>query len=296
MTLSIIITTRNREIDLRRTLTALAALNPRPLEIIVTVDGCTNGTMQFLSALRKTKIIVNEKTCGSVASRDRMMREAAGELVLSLDDDSYPEQNDCLLNIIRLFQTRPKLAVLHFPQRSDEYKETLARRDFGLACLTRSFSNSGAVIRRSIYLEVGGFYCRFFHAYEEPDFALRCIAAGYEVLYYPGNTIRHHYSLEQRDELRTHHMHARNEFWSTWLRCPIAVAVVMSVFRFLSHARYAGRRGLHWLIREPVWWWAAVVGLPECLKERKPITQGYYIKWLRLGRRPTPIEPSQFVV
>ena len=128
---------------------------------------------------------MNRLAVGSVASRDRMMREARGDLVLALDDDSYPEQLDCIARIVPLFEQRPKLAVLHFPQRTDEYPETLAQTDFGSEHLTRSFANSGAVLRRSTYLQLPGFEPRFFHMYEEPDYALQCVAAGYDVLFSP---------------------------------------------------------------------------------------------------------------
>ena len=99
---------------------------------------------------------------GSVASRDRMMREARGDLVLALDDDSYPEQLDCIARIVPTFEQHPKLAVLHFPQRTDEYPETLAQTDFGPEHLTRSFANSGAVLRRSTYLQLPGLSHVFF--------------------------------------------------------------------------------------------------------------------------------------
>ena len=36
-------------------------------------------------------------------------------------------------------------------------------------------------------------------------------------------TIRHHYSGQARDEIRIHHRHARNELWSTVMRCPFPV-------------------------------------------------------------------------
>ena len=62
--------------------------------------------------------------------------------------------------------------------------------DFGSEHLTRSFANSGAVLRRSTYLQLPGFEPRFFHMYEEPDYALQCVAAGYDVLFSPD----HHHS------------------------------------------------------------------------------------------------------
>jgi GT2 family glycosyltransferase len=284
MTVSVMITTRNRVADLRRTCRVLRELSPAPLEVLITADGCTEDPREAIRAeLPTARVIVNERGRGSVASRDRMMREAHGDLVLALDDDSYPEQPDCLASITSLFALRSSLAVLHFPQRTDEYPETLTQTDFGPPRLTRSFANSGAVLRRSIYLEQPGFEARFVHMYEEPDYALQCVAAGYEVLFTPVVTIRHHYSGQARSELRNHHRHSRNECWSTLLRCPFPYAAGMVAWRVFSQFRYACTHGLGWIIREPRWWWEALGGFPYCLRKRQPVPWERYRAWLRLG-------------
>ena len=284
MTFSVMITTRNRVEDLKRTSRVLMLLKPVPQEILITADGCSDGTVAFVnSAMPNAKLIVNEPGRGSVASRDRMMREASGDLVLALDDDSYPEQSDCIGRLIPIFEQRPQLAVLHFPQRTDEYPETLAQPNFAPEHLTRSFANSGAVLRRSTYLELPGFESHFFHMYEEPDYALQCVAAGYEVLFSPFVTVRHHYSSEVRSEMRNHHRHARNELWSTLLRCPFPFAIGMAGWRVFSQFRYAAKRGWSWIIREPLWWWQALAGIPYCLAKRHPVSWAGYKRWLRLA-------------
>jgi GT2 family glycosyltransferase len=284
MNVSVMITTRNRAIDLRQTCLALKQLNPAPGEILITADGCTDNTMDVVKhELPQAKLIVNPTGQGSVASRDRMMREAGGEVVLALDDDSYPEQTDAIKHIIALFEKNPKLAVAHFPQRTDEYPETLAQSDFGPARLTRSFANSGAVLRRSVYLSLPGFDAKFFHAYEEPDYALQCVAEDYEVLFTPVITIRHHFSVANRNEIRTHHRHARNEFWSTLIRCPFPQVLGLASYRIFSEFRYAAKRGPDWMLREPQWWWQAGLGIPYCLKKRKVIPWQKYRQWLYLN-------------
>ena len=284
MRVSIMITTRNRLDELRRTLQMLGKLDPSPDEILITTDGCADGTAEFVnSALPNVKLIVNQPAIGSVASRDRMMREAKGDLVLALDDDSYPEQSDCIARIVQFFQQRAELAVLHFPQRTDEYPTTLAQTKFGSEeHLTRSFANSGAVLRRSTYLQLPGFEPRFYHMYEEPDYTLQCVAAGYQVLFSPIVTVRHHYSGRARDEIRIHHRHARNEFWSTLMRCPFPFILGMLGWRVVSHFRYASRRGWSWVIREPRWWAQALAGVPDFLRKRKPVSWAAYKRWLRL--------------
>jgi GT2 family glycosyltransferase len=283
MTLSIMITTRNRVEDLQQTLRVLTNLNPVPDEILITADGCTDGTIELVkSELPNAKLIVNNPAIGSVASRDQMMRKARGDLVLALDDDSYPEQLDCIARIVPFFEQCHELAVLHFPQRTDEYPETLTQTNFGSEHLTRSFANSGAVLRRSTYLQLLGFESRFFHAYEEPDYALQCVAAGYDVVFSPIITIRHHYSGQARDEIRIHHRHARNELWSTLMRCPFPFALGIALWRLLSQFRYACKRGWSWIIREPAWWWQAVAGIPYCLRRRRPVSWTSYKRWLAL--------------
>jgi GT2 family glycosyltransferase len=283
MRVSIMIPTCNRSDELRRTSQVLSKLEPQPYEILITADGCTDGTAEFVgSALPEAKLIVNNPAIGSVASRDRMMREARGDLILALDDDSYPEQLDCITRIVPFFEQRPKLAVMHFHQRTDEYPQTLTQTNLGSDHLTRSFANSGAVLHRSTYLQLPGFEPRFFHMYEEPDYALQCVAAGYEVLFSPVVTIRHHYSGQARDEIRVHHRHARNELWSTLMRCPLPFAVSIAAWRVFSQFRYACKRGWSWVIREPIWWWQALAGIPYCLRKRRPVSWAGYKRWLRL--------------
>ena len=283
MTVSVMITTQGRIVDLRRTFSVLQKLDPLPLEVLITMDGCGTDVVRAAQAeFRQARLFVNQVRLGSVASRDRMIREARGNLVLALDDDSYPEERDCIDRILPLFEQRPKLAVLHFPQRSDEYPETLTQTNFGSEFLTRSFANSGAVLRRSVYFELPGFEPRFFHMYEEPDYGLQCIAAGYDVLFSPVATIRHHYSGQSRDEIRIHHRHARNEFWSTLMRCPFPFAAAILAWRVFSQFRYATERGWSWVIREPLWWWQAMVGIPHCLRKRRPVSWTGYKHWLGL--------------
>jgi GT2 family glycosyltransferase len=281
LSVSIMITTHNRSNELLRTARVLKKLSPAPLEIMITVDGCTDDTLEVAkNELPGARLIVNQPGLGSVASRDRMMREAKGDLVLALDDDSYPEQMDCLQQVAPLFEKQPKLAIVHFPQRTDEYPETLHCKDFGPAKLTRTFANSGAMLRRSIYLQLPGFEPRFFHMYEEPDFALQCVTAAYDVLFTPVVSIRHHFSPLKRNESRNHRRHCRNELWSAVMRCPFPQLLPLIGYRALAQWRYACKRGASWVIQEPIWWWQALAGVPYCLKKRNPIPWSQYKTWL----------------
>ena len=278
------ITTLNRVGDLVKTLEFLRSLNPLPFEVLVTADGCLDGTVEMVrEKFPEVRLIINEKSMGSVASRHRMMQEAKGDLVLALDDDSQPEQLDCISRLAEIFERNPKLAIATFPQRTDEYPETLQRSDFGQETPVRSFANSGACLRVSTYRSLPGFEPMFFHMYEEPDYALQCVAAGWKVRYIPQITIRHRWVGRERSEIRNHHRHARNEFWSTLMRCPMPYALLLCAYRVFSQARFAVKRGPAWVVREPIWWWHAMKCLPNSIKKRKPVAWSGYRQWLALS-------------
>ena len=277
------ITSKNRSAYLSRTLRVLRNLKPEALEILITADGCTDDTVEVVRRESPlATLIVNEEGRGSVASRVRMMQEASGDLVLALDDDSYPEQLDCLETLQNLFDKNPKLAIATFPQRTDEYPETLTKKSFGEPHQVRSFPCSGACLRVSTYRSLRGFEPMFFHMYEEPDYALQCVAAGWEVLFTPAIKIRHHWTGSGRSELRNHHRHARNELWSTVMRCPFPQMILMIGWRILSQSRFAASRGFSWFTREPLWWWDAIKGIPQALRRRHSVTWEGYKKWIRL--------------
>src|SRR5262245_25904674 len=121
MKTSVMITTRNRCSDLERTLSALRQMTPLPEEILVTADGCEDGTIAMVrEKFPNCRLFENSPGLGSVPSRDHMLREAVGELVLSLDDDSYPVDNDFFAKLPALLASRPEAAVITFPELRDD--------------------------------------------------------------------------------------------------------------------------------------------------------------------------------
>src|SRR5207247_6142701 len=97
MKLSVVITTHNRREELRRTLIRLSELRPMADEILVCADGCTDGTGEMVrSEFQNCALLENEASRGSIYSRDRLLRAARGEIVVSFDDDSYPIDGDFL--------------------------------------------------------------------------------------------------------------------------------------------------------------------------------------------------------
>jgi GT2 family glycosyltransferase len=292
--IAICIATHNRRSELVRTLGALSALVPAPDEILIAADGCKDGTAEWVrTEYPQVRLIVHEQARGSIPSRNELAAASASEVFISLDDDSYPIEGDFIARVRALFAENPRLAVASFPQRTDEHPETLTRTDFGPSHFVGSFANSAAAIRREAFTELGGYPEFFFHAYEEPDFALRCAVAGWQVRYETMATVRHHFTFTERNEVRTHQRHARNELWSVLLRCPAPQLFAVATFRAVRQFGYAWHRGMSWVIQEPKWWVAFLRGVPQCLAARSPLPWGRYAAWMKLLRSPVH-EPAEW--
>jgi GT2 family glycosyltransferase len=287
LTVAVMITTHNRVEILRETCEVLERLYPPLDEVLICADGCTDGTVEMIQTqFPHYRLWVNQPGQGSVASRDRLMREATTDLVLALDDDSYPLQTDIVERVRSLFSSRPRLAIASFPQRTEEYPNSLTTQDFGDSFFCGSFASAAACFRRSVYQQVDGFFTSFFHMYEEPDYALQCLAVGYEVWHETSIEIRHLWTGVSRNEIRNHHRHARNEQWSLWRRCPFPYVLGLSLYRLLRQGQYAASRGWRWVVREPLWWWPMVQGLPTVLGDRHPIPWATYRAWITLLSQP----------
>lgn len=287
LTCAISIATHNRLPELRRTLGIVAALTPPADQLLVCADGCDDGTAQYVrDHFPAATLIEHARPRGSIASRIELMHAAGSDIVISLDDDSYPMDFDFITHVRELFSTQSHIAVASFPQRSDEFPETLTASGFGPGHYAASYVNAAAAFRRSVYLELEGWPPEFEHAYDEPDYTLQCLAAGYAVYYHTGVAIRHHFTSLKRNEIRTHHRHARNEQWSAWRRCPFPAVLAVSLYRALSQFNYARKRGAAWMVREPRWWMMALRGLPAALRKRRPVPARVYRQWLRLSRHP----------
>jgi GT2 family glycosyltransferase len=280
------IATRNRCEELRRTLSKVQELQPQPNEILICADGCTDNTPEMVrSEFPHCTLIENENARGSVLSRDRLLRLAKSEIVLSLDDDSYPIDHDCFNRLERIFAEYPKAAVISFPEIRDKTATQPTKSPSCPPHLVSAYANCAAAMRRDVYLRSQGFPIFFDHIYEEPDFALQCYALGYQVWFQSSARIRHHITSAQRNEIRRHRLNARNELWSVLMRCPFPQVIPVALFRIWRQFRYACSQGLAWAIREPAWWCMAVTGVGKCLADRHAIPWKIYYMWMKIARQ-----------
>src|SRR5437667_2045389 len=286
MKISVIITTRNRSNELRWTLNRLFALEPPPDEILICADGCTDGTAEMVEEQFPSCVLLeNDSSRGSVSSRDRLLRATTGEIVASLDDDSFPQDRDCIARLKDLFMKHPDAAVISFPEiRNQGECADPSKSPLSPPHLVSAYAHCAAALRRHVYWQSHGFPEFFGHMYEEPDYALQCYALGYVVRFEPSLTIRHHEAQVHRDPIRRHHLNARNELWSVFIRCPFPYVFPVALFRMWRQFRYAYSEGLSWIVREPLWWWSSLRGVANCLRNRSPVPWRIYYGWMKLAR------------
>jgi glycosyltransferase involved in cell wall biosynthesis len=288
MTFAIMITTRNRCEELRRTLAKVQELQPEPNEILICADGCTDNTNEMVrSEFPHCILIANEQARGSVFSRDRLLRLANSDIVLSLDDDSYPIDSDFLSRLATAFEVRTEAAVITFVElRGESASSAGPAADLSKGQYVSAYPNCAAAMRRDVYLRSQGFPIFFDHMYEELDFALQCYAQGHGVWYEPGLRVRHHLISARHQSVSRHHLNARNELWSVGLRCPWPWLPGVAAYRIFRQLIFAASQGLGWVIREPQWWVLAMAGWGEVAKERRPVPWRVYRGWLQLNRQP----------
>ena len=286
-TVAFCIPTHNRLADIRRTLDALAALEPRADEVIVVADGCNDGTAEWIrEAHPAVTLVIHDKAQGCIPSRNEIFAMVKSDILFTLDDDSYPMERDAVAKVRALFDGNPRLGAADFPQVTDEKPETLGWElgQFGKAHYRGFFVSAAAAFRTRLFHELGGYTGMFFHMYEEPDFCVRILAAGWQVRFEPVFRVRHHWSAAGRSEVRNHHRHSRNEMWGVLMRCPMPWMPLVAGFRAFRQACYALKRG--WLLQEPKWWWLTLQGLTAALRQRKPLPWRAYKGWMQLIRAP----------
>jgi GT2 family glycosyltransferase len=236
--ISAIILANRRRAALGRVLARLAEL---PVDEILVVDN--GGELTALDA-PNVRVLQPGRNVG-VAGRNLAAREAEGDLLLMLDDDSYPLPG-AVETLAGAFRSQPRLAAAGgFVRDVDEHGRLLKDTEVGTfdwffrggrdvvappeGLPTFFFPEGAAMVRRSALLEVGGFFEPFFFHTAEVDLTTRLLARGWDVRYVPAATFEHLKDPGGRLEMQGLHLRVRNQLWYFWLHFPAHLAVARSV-------------------------------------------------------------------
>jgi GT2 family glycosyltransferase len=271
--LAIIMITYNRFVEVIKCLEKLTQL-PEGSRIIVVDNGSDDGTPAAVASRFPGVEVIKAGSNLGAAGRTLGARHVDTPYVAFCDDDTWWDPG-CLSRAADLFDKWPRLAVVTGrtlvgpEEREDPICPVLARsplpREPGMPGPSLlGFLAGGSIVRRSAFLEVGGFEPRFFVGGEEELLAVDLAARGWWLCYVPELTVHHHPSPRRHASNRRGTM-ARNAIWFAWLRRPIAVAVCKTL-------RQAWLRP-----RDPDTWRT----LAECLRG---------LPWVMTRRRTLPRE------
>jgi GT2 family glycosyltransferase len=187
------------------------------------------------------------------------------------DDDSWWRPGD-LRRAADLFDQHPRLAVINgrILVGPEEVEDPLCR-ELATSPLPTSpelpgprilgFLAGMSVVRRSAYVEVGGFNPRIFLCGEEEWLAADLAAYGWQLCYVPELVVHHHPSSQRNGHGRRAEG-IRNTLWFTWLRRSPTSAVRRTFGTLRSLPRdWISLRGLT----------AAVAGLPWMLRDYRTL-------------------------
>ena len=169
-----------------------------------------------------------------------MPREARGEFILMVDDDSYPLEGS-VERLLLCFERGPQVGVAGGQVREVFGEQRVMDRQVGtFDWFLRAgregpappegfpaffFPEGASMVRREAFLSVGGFFEPFFFGSVELDLATRMIAAGWDVRYQPAAPFDH--LRGERRSLsfdRSLHHRIRNHVWYLLMHFPAGVA------------------------------------------------------------------------
>lgn len=231
MDLTIVIATYNRAHVLQRLLTKLRAQTDKDFQVVVAIDGSTDGTEEMLKRLEPRFDLkwVNTHCTGYglAVARNQGIIEADGEAVVVLDDDSFPVEE-----FVGAHKSSVEQGTItggpRIPGNLDDAHLSKKMRELGRlpSCspirISRLFREwpriylieNNICLYRKDWIDIGLFSERVkLYGFIGQEFFARAKYLGYRFQYNPDAAVRHHGQLE-----------GNNGFGRRMKRCHIRIA------------------------------------------------------------------------
>ena len=204
MEASILIVSKNRFEELKKTLHILQKyMDGDRHEILVFLDGCTDGSEKLLKIFPRVKWAISEISLGASKARSILYKKARGKIFYGFDDDSHPLQADFIQISELLFAKNSNLGIIAFkeikglfatdhniPQEMLDIKEDYLVNDF-LGC--------GFAIKKEVYDKTQGFPVWIDIYGEEVCVAMETLDLGYDILFTHKVMVNHRTQKQKRN-------------------------------------------------------------------------------------------------
>jgi len=291
--LTIGITTRNRPAALARCLESLSPLAPLAPEVLVFDDG-SEPPASAAGAAVPVRVLRDISSPGYIVGRNRMVREAAAPFVLLLDDDTRMLSSASVERAMAVLARDPGAGAVAFAQAEADgrpWPAAMQPAAVDYTCVVPSFIGFAHLLRRDLFLKLGGYRESFVFYGEEKEFCLRLIDSGHHTVYLPDALVSHLPDPGGRSRTRYLRFVSRNDCLNALYNDPFPRVLWTLPGRFLLYFRM--RRG--WKIRDP-WGWAwlarevARVGMHPAFA-RTPVSRDTVRTWRSLRQSPPRYEP-----
>jgi glycosyltransferase involved in cell wall biosynthesis len=221
LSVTVVITTRNRSSDLARALQSTLAQDVA-MEVLVIDDGSTDGTAEMVrDEFPSVRVERSAESHGLIVQRNRAARLANGDVIISIDDDAVFTSPRTVGQTLREFSDA-RIGAVAIPFRNADREEILQRApDAEQIWLTDRFIGTAHALRRDVFLKCGGYRDFFVHQGEEGDFCLRMLNAGFVVRLGSADPI-HHLESPRRSFDRMDFYGRRNDILFASLNVPWA--------------------------------------------------------------------------
>jgi GT2 family glycosyltransferase len=264
--LTAVMITYNRQGEMLRSLEKLCSL-PEAVPIILVDNGSSDGSAEAVARRWPQIQVIRSPTNIGAAARNLGVEQAKTPYVALCDDDTWWAPG-CLSKAADLLDVYPHVALLtarllNGPEAIEDpicrvMASSPLRRDETLPGKpVLGFLAGASVVRRSAFLNAGGFDPRLFIGGEEELLTLNLAARGWKLCYTPELIVHHHPSPRRDAPRRSVHVF-RNRLWTSWLRRPLrttwsqTLAAMKDVPRDAIAARgfFGAICGLPWICRE----------------------------------------------
>ena len=194
----------NRRDEVHHTLTRIGELAYEPLEVLVVDNASADKTAEMVrDEFPDVRLIRLEENVGEEA-KNTMLREARGEHIVILDDDSYPLPG-AVERIVHHLESDPTVGIVAgkiFSTVTGQPWPNPILPESDEVCEAYAYIGCGVGMRRDVALELGG-YAGFFFIYEvETELALRFWASGHRVIHDPEAHFEHRVAPANRTSER----------------------------------------------------------------------------------------------
>jgi GT2 family glycosyltransferase len=218
--ITIMITTRNRPGDLAFTLEKLISLELAHLPLII-VDDASDAAIvsdELANKFLRIKIVRNEVQRGLISNRNAMALMSETPYVLSLDDDSCFRNVPDLQGAIEYLAQQPRVVALQFNNVDINFgEEPVAGSE---PYRVQTYTGCGHLLKRSVFLKIGGYRTDFVHMSEEVEFCRKAWKAGLEVHMYPKIIVDHRRTPVARFPAKNVYYLTRNLIIISYLHLP----------------------------------------------------------------------------